>query len=550
MVKCCICGVVFFHTLQSSAFAPPSVSFSMTARTNTAGKLPYPEDIASVYHHMDNVDKKRPAILGPTAFAASALLGVPFWCTVLLPFTVFSTAVNLLWVLLRGPKNSPASIDEFHHEKEQNANITPMNSRKYDLVLLGVSGFTGKLAATYLAKQYCVGTEAKLKWAVAGRSKKKIESTLKSISEKLGCDQLLQVDVIIVDTSQRDTVREMVDSTRTVITTAGPFMKYGTCVVELCAKYGTHYADITGEVQWNKAMMKQYESIARETGAKLVSFCGHDSIPWDLTVRLLSEKLREAGEELVSVECLNEAMGGVSGGTIATFFESLDRGFDEVKLSTLASKESGLDVYMRLPDGSESKSVVLSDLPLAVSPCKNPSLRFLHRWSSPSVMAFINFEIVRRGVALSRSRSKTLKYREAIVTESFMDAFTMWFGQIMLGTLIVNPVTRPFMKMILPEPGHGPSEKEMEDGFLCVTGYGVGTNGTKAQTVMYFPQDGGYSSTARMLVESGLCLSLDSNKHDFVDGGFYSPSALMCHALLDRLLQNGTHFACKLDVEK
>ena len=220
-------------------------------------------------------------------------------------------------------------------------------------------------------------------------------------------------------------------------------------------------------------MMKQYESIARQTGAKLVSFCGHDSIPWDLTVRLLSEKLKEAGDELVSVECLNEAMGGVSGGTLATFFESLDRGFDEVQLSTLTSREIGLDVYMRLPDGSESTSVVLSDLPLTVSPCTNPSLRFLNRWTSPFSMAFINFEIVRRGIALSQSSRTPIKYREAIVAESFMDAFTMWFGQIMLGTLIANPVTRPLMKMILPEPGQGPSEKEMEDGFLCVTGYGI-----------------------------------------------------------------------------
>ena len=297
-------------------------------------------------------------------------------------------------------------------------------------------------------------------------------------------------------------------------------------------------------------MMKQYESIARQTGAKLVSFCGHDSIPWDLTVRLLSEKLKEAGDELVSVECLNEAMGGVSGGTLATFFESLDRGFDEVQLSTLTSREIGLDVYMRLPDGSESTSVVLSDLPLTVSPCTNPSLRFLNRWTSPFSMAFINFEIVRRGIALSQSSRTPIKYREAIVAESFMDAFTMWFGQIMLGTLIANPVTRPLMKMILPEPGQGPSEKEMEDGFLCVTGYGIGANGTKVESAMYFPQDGGYTSTARMLVESGLCLSLDGNKHDFVDGGFYSPSALMCHALLDRLIQNGTRFACKIVAEK
>ena len=155
MVKCCICGIVLFHALQSFAFAPPSAFFMTAAKTNTAGKFPYPEDISSVYHHMDNVDKKKPSVLGTTAFAASAVLGVPFWCTVLLPFTVFSTAANLFWVLLRGPTNKAASIHESHDENDQEKDITPTNSRKYDLVLLGVTGFTGKLAATYLAKQYC-----------------------------------------------------------------------------------------------------------------------------------------------------------------------------------------------------------------------------------------------------------------------------------------------------------------------------------------------------------------------------------------------------------
>jgi short subunit dehydrogenase-like uncharacterized protein len=321
-------------------------------------------------------------------------------------------------------------------------------------------------------------------------------------------------------------------------------------VVELCAKYGTHYADITGEVDWNKDMMKEYESTARQSGAKIVSFCGHDSIPWDLTVRILAEKLADAGDELESVECLDEAQGGVSGGTIATFFETIEMGFDEFRLSSLIPKKGELDSYMRLPDGTESKSAVVSDLPPAISPCRNPSPRYANRWTAPFVMAYINLEIVRRGVALSKLSWKTpIKYREVLAADNFMDAFSMWFGLIIGGTSIINPVTRPFMKMLLPQPGQGPTEKQMQDGFLCVSGYGVGAKGTTAESVMYFPQDGGYTSTSRMLVESGLCLALDGNNHEFADGGFYSPSSLMCHALMDRLIKTGTHFACSVDVE-
>jgi short subunit dehydrogenase-like uncharacterized protein len=320
----------------------------------------------------------------------------------------------------------------------------------------------------------------------------------------------------------------------------------GSSVVELCAKYGTHYADITGEVDWNKDMMKLYESTAKQSGAKIVSFCGHDSIPWDLTVRVLSEKLKDAGDELTSVECLDELQGGVSGGTIATFFETLDLLFNQFSLDSIMSKMNQLDCYMRLPDGSESSNIVKDDLPFFISPCRNPSSRFVEKWAGPFVMAYINFEVVRRGVALSKHNNKhPIKYREAIVAVGFMDAFSMLIGLLLLGTLIVNPITRPFLKMIMAKPGEGPSEKEMEDGFLCVTGYGIGADGRKAESVMYFGRDGGYTSTARMLVESGLCLALDGTKHDYAEGGFYSPSSLMCHPLLDRLIDKGiAHFAC------
>ena len=45
-----------------------------------------------------------------------------------------------------------------------------------------------------------VGSKSKVKWAIAGRSKSKIEQTLQSISKELGSDDVLDVDVIITDT--------------------------------------------------------------------------------------------------------------------------------------------------------------------------------------------------------------------------------------------------------------------------------------------------------------------------------------------------------------
>ena len=104
------------------------------------------------------------------------------------------------------------------------------------------------------------------------------------------------------------TLPTLVKDTRAVITTAGPFQKYGSNVVEFCAKYGTHYVDITGESDWVQNMIVQWHETAQKTGAKIVSMCGHDCVPWDLTVMKLEEALPE-GEELISVDCLNDMVG-------------------------------------------------------------------------------------------------------------------------------------------------------------------------------------------------------------------------------------------------
>eukprot|EP01082_Thalassiosira_pseudonana_P004808 g4568.t1 g4568 contig15:1306271-1308096(-) len=494
---------------------------------STRFKYEASQDIASVYHQMEVVDKKTPITFGPIVFISSLFLGVPFLLTVLLPLTIVSAPIHFFAALLINGKlfsfSKATSNTIVDRSGDQSIIIAPRESRKYDVVLLGSTGFTGKLATAYLAKQYGVGKDA----------------------TDLGNDEVLKVDTIIVDTMDRSTLKALVDNTRAVITTAGPFVKYGSNVVEFCATHGTHYADITGEVQWNKSMMQQYESTAQRTGAKIVSLCGHDSIPWDLTVRSLSEKLHEScNDELVSVECLNEMKGDVSGGTLATVYESIDRGIWEFEWKSILPS-STLDVYKRLPDGCESTFSVSSDLPVTVSPCRNPATRFVNRWCGPFVMAAINMDVVGRSISLSKHGNPTVNYREAAVQESFMDAFSMWFGTVILGTLIINPITRPLVKRALPQPGQGPSETVRKEGYLCVTGYGVGAEGNVAESAMYFPHDGGYQSTARMLVESGLCLALNEDRHEMSQGGFYSPAGLMCDALLDRLVNSGTKFAIR-----
>lgn len=519
------------------------------------------EDISSVYHRMDVIDAKKPAKYGRIAFSAS-VISVPIWATVLLPFTLISSTINFLYYNL--PKlfavdkatttttaKATETIQQSNNSKEEIVSI-PRENRKYDLILFGATGFVGKLAVSYLAQEY--GKSSTLKWAIAGRSESKIKATLSTIAQELGNDDILNnIEIIIADTSDQSTLKGLVENARSIASTVGPFQKYGSNLVKFCALYGTHYADITGEVPWNKEMMRLYESTAQQSGAKIVSFCGHDSIPWDLTVRYLSNKLKEeCNDQLSQVECLNELVGGVSGGTLATVFESIDRTVKDFQWESLWKKDdtTTLDVYQRLPCGSESENRIVSDLPSTISSCRNPSQRFVGKGSSPFFMAAINMGVAGRSVALSNSTKQVVQYREALVAENMMDAFVAWWGTILFGTVAINPVLLPIIKKFLPSPGEGPTESVLNDGFLCVTGYGKGVKGNEVESVFYFPHDGGYKSTARMLVESGICLALDDERHEYTAGGFYSPASLMCNALIDRLVSTGSSFACSVSTSK
>lgn len=124
-------------------------------------------------------------------------------------------------------------------------------------------------------------------------------------------------------------------------------------------------------------------------------------------------------------------------------------------------------------------------------------------------MAVVNAQIAKRSNNIL-GYSPKMKYYEGMVFSNFMHGFNSTLQLMIFGTLIFLPPAQWFMReYLLPKPGEGPSEKECEKHFLRVIGYGEGSKGTKVKTVMYFPNDPGYIDTARMLVESGLSLSLE-----------------------------------------
>lgn len=182
-------------------------------------------------------------------------------------------------------------------------------SRTYDLVLFGASGFVGALTAKHLAEHAPEGARI----ALAGRSRAKVESvraTLPAVAHDW--------PIVEADASDPEAMRELAESTKVIVTTVGPYARYGLPVVAACAAVGTHYADLTGEVLFVRESADSYHEVAKASGAKITHACGFDSIPSDLGVWLTAEQARAdgAGELTQTTLYVRSLRGGFSGGTI------------------------------------------------------------------------------------------------------------------------------------------------------------------------------------------------------------------------------------------
>src|ERR1700759_2510337 len=159
-----------------------------------------------------------------------------------------------------------------------------MSSAKFDIVVYGATGFTGQLVAEYLATHYRDDTQ--LKWAMAGRSLDK----LKSVRDAIGAPA--DTPLIVADASDPASLKAMIDQTRSVVTTVGPYLLYGNELVAACAASGIDYFDLCGEVPWMRRMIDAHQAGAKKSGARIMFSCGYDSIPFELGTFFVQDEAR------------------------------------------------------------------------------------------------------------------------------------------------------------------------------------------------------------------------------------------------------------------
>jgi short subunit dehydrogenase-like uncharacterized protein len=404
--------------------------------------------------------------------------------------------------------------------------------RQYDIVVWGATGFAGRLVAEYLTEQYAPD---ELSLALGGRNAEKLDSL---VADLTGAQEAwADLPTVLADATEPETLHDLAESTAVVCTTVGPYTTYGTPLVEACIEAGTDYCDLTGEINWIREIVDEYHDDAIAAEARIVNSCGFDSVPADIGTLLVqtfaSEEFGAPCDEVgIYVE---DASGGVSGGTLASFGELFEAASNDP-----TARETLRNPYSLAPPG-ERDGPDRGEQRLA----RKDRLR--GSWTAPSPMAPVNERVVRRSNALLDYRyGREFTCREVIPTgRSVVGAAgsSLVAGGLGLFTaaMSVPPVREGVERFVFPDPGEGPSERQMENGHFTVRVLGRGTGADGPFTVeaeFGTDLDPGYGATARMLGESAVCLTRDEVDSP-LEGGVLTPASGIGMPLVERLRDVG-----------
>jgi short subunit dehydrogenase-like uncharacterized protein len=403
----------------------------------------------------------------------------------------------------------------------------PARTRDHDIVVYGATGFVGALVAEHLAAHAPAGARI----ALAGRSAERLEA----VRARLGLDWPL----IVADAADDAAMRGLAGAAHVVLTTVGPYARYGRALARACAVAGTDYADLTGEVLFARASADENHETARASGARIVHSCGFDSVPSDIGVHVLHQQIKAdgAGELTDTTLVVTSARGGVSGGTI----DSLRNQLDTVRKDAAARRLAASPYSLSPSRADEPDLGRQDDLVSLRGPDVDPSLRGT---LAPFVMAPYNTRVVRRSNALlGWAYGRAFRYREVMsVGASPLSPVVAAGVKLGLGALVVGlsvPPTRFVLDRLLPKPGDGPGERQRREGHFTVEVFTTTTTGARYRSRFKAKGDPGYAATAIMIGEAALALAFDRERLPATPGGVLTPATAIGDALVRRLRDAG-----------
>ncbi|CAE7404315.1 ldp-1 [Symbiodinium natans] len=202
--------------------------------------------------------------------------------------------------------------------------------RRYDIVVLGATGFTGRLMVEHLDGLLCGQAQSPKKWAIAGRNMQRLRTLCSSCRSS--------PDVLLADSQA--SLDEVARQCVVLIAAAGPYSQCGEMAVRACVASRTHYVDVSGETVWMHEMLQRYHAEAKQQGILLVQAAAQVCAVDDINCYLLAQKLGP----LKQFREYFFQFGGTTGGTFASSASGMED-MTEEKLKVTSSATLALHPY-------------------------------------------------------------------------------------------------------------------------------------------------------------------------------------------------------------
>ncbi|KAI9713663.1 MAG: hypothetical protein M1812_006635 [Candelaria pacifica] len=399
------------------------------------------------------------------------------------------------------------------------------HDRQYELLLLGATGFTGKLCAEYITTHL----PANLKWAIAGRNEGKL-SAMEEELHSLNSERL--PPSIEVSGLEKGDLDRLAKKTRLVINTVGPFSLYGSPVVEACANNGTHYLDVTGEIPWVLDMIKKHHETAKRNGAIMIPQIGMQSAPADMTIwaltSLINQTLHVGTKEVIC--CLYDLNSQPSGGSLATILGTLDT--YSLKQVSEAGKPYALSNKPG-PKPSRSRSI----LEQLTGVRTDPTFGAL----TTALTAIGDTPIVERSWSLlSDTYGPNFEFNEYQIVRNIFVALTIKILIAVLMILLMLPPVTWVLKKLVYAPGQGPSKEASLQESIEYRALAIADQNTKspqrAMARMHYKGRGMYYLTGAIIAEAAMTILRNphASMEEKLGGGLLTPACLG-QEFIDRL---------------
>uniref|UniRef100_A0A671WVX8 Saccharopine dehydrogenase-like oxidoreductase n=1 Tax=Sparus aurata TaxID=8175 RepID=A0A671WVX8_SPAAU len=419
------------------------------------------------------------------------------------------------------------------------------SSRPYHVIIFGATGFTGQFVVEEVARTAAEGPGgAPLKWAVAGRSRQRLEDVLGRAGTQKA-ELRTDIEIIVADVSIEESLAIMCQQGLVILNCVGPYRFYGEPVVKACVENGAHYLDICGEPQFLERMQLEYHTKALDRGVYVIGSCGFDSVPADLGVLYTQRQFKGT---LTAVESFLKISSGPEGfsGHDATWQSAVYGFADSGSLRQLRKK------FGHTP------------LPVVGAKVKKRGFMFFSREIEQYAIPFMGSDpsVVKRTQRFlyEEQQQSPVQYSAYVgvgglfsVVKLFCSGLLFWFMvKFSLGRKLLTMFPSFFSFGMFSKSG--PTTKQIEDTCFSLTffgeGYSESTDPSQGRPnakicTQVVGAEPGYVVTVSTLVQAAVTL-LDELHSLPRRGGVYTPGAAFYKtSLIDRLQNHSVKFSVR-----